>query len=212
MRWLGAHSLTDNLTKKLPLGLIQPLFLICQNELRLLCGILESVQKDFLCIKSFSVHSYLHLSSLIPFPCIYASIRPCGSLRSHQWKTSTPVAKLQQLTVQCLHLLCGSWMAMYVQHTHYFNSLTPDQNNRIFAINITTCCVVCSDACRRTRVQCFLGGVFTGSEWPKQLFVYCGCPCLCFAFWLDLLSSFSSQLSANYDGSESHISSHRHNN
>lgn len=33
------------------------------------------------------------------------------------------------------------------EHSHYFNSLTPDQNNRIFAITLTICWLVCGDVC-----------------------------------------------------------------
>lgn len=41
---------------------------------------------------------------------------------------------------------------------HYFNSLTPDQNNKDFSFFhrcCATCRMVCSDVCERTRIQCW---------------------------------------------------------
>lgn len=38
-------------------------------------------------------------------------------------------------------------MLKNIEHIHYFNSLTPNQNNRIFAIDVTTRCIVCAMMC-----------------------------------------------------------------
>lgn len=91
---------------------------------------------------SFSALSPPLENSCIYSPCIDFFPPPHGSLKWHYW------------TYRSLNCLCRNWMT---KHTHYFNSRAPDQNNRIFAINITTRWVVCSDVCGRTRVQCFPG-------------------------------------------------------
>lgn len=85
-------------------------------------------------------HLHLRIAAFILPVLIFPP--PHGSLKWHYW------------TYRSLNCLCRSWMT---KHTHYFNSRAPDQNNRIFAINIMTRWVVCSDVCGRTRVQCFPG-------------------------------------------------------
>lgn len=78
--------------------------------------------------------------------------------------------KVALLDLQKLKLsLCRNWMT---KHSHYFNSRAPDQNNRIFAINITTRWVVCSDVCGRTRVQCFPGFLLQMSG-PSAVYEAC---------------------------------------
>lgn len=109
-------SLTDNLTIKWPFGFSS--YCSCQSELRVLSGIL--------CITSFSAHSNPFLSSHLTFSlCLF----------SHEtmWFLKVPlVGNLSAgcSSLKCLHLLGRTSMAECVEHGHYFNSLTPDQNNK----------------------------------------------------------------------------------
>lgn len=73
--------------------------------------------------------------------CVIGLYFLCDSLKWHDGNSRHSGAESRQRTLK---------------GPHYFNSLTPDQNNKDFFFHqgYTTCRLVCSDVCRRTRIQC----------------------------------------------------------
>lgn len=51
----------------------------------------------------------------------------------------------------------------HIRRSHYFDSHTPDQNNRIFVSDMTACWVTCRDVRGRTRSQCFAASFCSSS-------------------------------------------------
>lgn len=125
---------------------------------------------------SFPAHSNLYLSLHLTL-CLF-------SHKDHVALESAISGKpqrrlLNQSSLKRLHFLDRTSMGECIEHAHYFNSLTPDQNNQDFCHqNYNMPGSVCSDVCGGTRIQC-LAGCFTANEWPMQLFVYCVCLHFC---------------------------------
>lgn len=115
------------------------------------------------------------LGSLTPVseqpPCIYSCIIPRDSLQCHWWEASALVAELQQCTSNTLITSIPSQPIKIIRIFSHQNYSMPGD---------VQWCV------GKNKDPVFFAGCFTANEWPMQLLVYCGYPCLSFCLLAQL--------------------------